>query len=94
MCLLQIYIDSKLKDHIVDALLERSLNNFYYTDCNKYAAIDLLLSEREQVSGRKEYGSLCLFVKYDVAIELSEFFHQIYGKEDVNCFVFRGIERL
>lgn len=46
MCLLQIYIDSKLKDHIVDALLERSLNNFYYTDCNKYAAIDLLLSER------------------------------------------------
>ncbi len=94
MVLLQIYADSRLKDHIIDAFLERNINNFYYVDCARYAAINLLLSEREQVSGRKDSGSFSLFVDYDKAVELSEILYSKFGKDDIVCFIMQGVERM
>ncbi len=94
MVWLQIYADSRLKDSIVDAFLERKINNFYYADCARYAAINLLLSEREQVSGRKDSGSFSLFVDYDMAVELSEILYSKFGEDDVECFVVKDVEKL
>lgn len=88
---LQIYADSKLKDHIVDALLERRLNDFYYSSCDKYALRDLLISQREQVSGRKQYGRFDLYIDYDRAVELVEYFYTKYGKDDITCYMLQNI---
>lgn len=89
---LQIYADIKLKDHIVDALLEQRFNDFYYEDCDKYAVRNLLISQREQVSGRKEYGKFSLFIDYDSAVELVDYFHAQYGKDAVKCYMIQNIE--
>ncbi len=89
-----MYADRKLKDHIVDDLLTRGFNDFYYTGCNKYAARNLLLSQREQVSGRKDYGQFSLFVDYDRAIELSEYFYGTYGRESIHCFLIQNIDSI
>ncbi len=89
---LQIYADIKLKDHIVDSLLERRLNDFYYTHCDKYAARNLLISSREQVSGRKQYGRFEIFIDYDRAVEIVEYFYGQYGRDNVSCFMIQSVE--
>ncbi len=54
MLALEIYIDICLKDALIDYLFEKGFDDFFYVECYKYAASSLLLSQKEQVSGRKD----------------------------------------
>ncbi|CCB80255.1 hypothetical protein HBZC1_12690 [Helicobacter bizzozeronii CIII-1] len=63
MVILEVYADMKLKDMIVDHLLEHGHDYFYFFECFEYAAISLLKSEKEQVSGRKDYGLFKLYLE-------------------------------
>lgn len=87
MCNIQIYFDLRLKDHIVDFLLEQNLNDFYYIQCDRYAAVNLLYSESEQVSGKKMYGLISIFVTREYATEISLAMYEKYGKEDLRCYI-------
>ncbi len=66
-------------------------NDFYYSPCDKYALRDLLISQREQVSGRKQYGRFDLYIDYDRAVELVEYFYTKYGKDDITCYMLQNI---
>ena len=94
MCVLEIYAETRLKDDIIDILLERRLNDFFYFVCDKYAARTLLQTTREQVSGRKEYGVFKLFVDYDTADELSHIMYKEYERDGVRCYLFDGIKEM
>lgn len=61
--MLEIYVEADLKDKIVDLFLEKGLDNFYCFYAQRYAAKDLLVSEQEKVSGRKEYVMFKVFAK-------------------------------
>lgn len=62
MLALEIYIDICLKDALIDYLFEKGFDDFFYVECYKYAAYSLLLSQKEQVSGRKDYAKFKLFL--------------------------------
>ena len=94
MCLLEIYAEVRLKDDIVDMLLERRLNDFFYFVCDKYASRTLLQTSREQVSGRKEYGVFRVFVDYDSADELSRTMYKKYQREGVRCYLMDNIKEM
>lgn len=94
MCVFEIYADIRLKDAIVDMLLERRLNDFFYFVCDKYASRTLLQTSREQVSGRKEYGVFRLFVDYDSADELSRVIYEEYEREGVRCYMLEGVKEV
>ncbi|PAF41777.1 DUF3240 family protein [Helicobacter sp. 11S02596-1] len=94
MVLLEIYADAKLKDGIIDKLFEDGFDDFYYFECYKYAASSLLLSEKEQVSGRKDYGVFKIFVPSDVAKNVAEMIYGLFGKNDIRIFVYASPQAL
>lgn len=53
--MLEIFLDAELKNKVVDLLLENDVNDFYCFEGYRYASKELLLSEKEKVSGKKEY---------------------------------------
>ncbi|MCE3036892.1 DUF3240 family protein [Helicobacter sp. faydin-H20] len=61
--MLEIYLEAELKDKIVDLFLEKGLDNFYCFEVQRYATKDLLVSEKEKVSGRKDYVMIKVFAK-------------------------------
>ncbi|PAF51959.1 DUF3240 family protein [Helicobacter sp. 13S00477-4] len=91
MILLEIYSDVKLKDSIVDMLLEEGFDDFYYLDCNKYAATSLLLSEKEQVSGRKDYGLFRIFTQEEIGRALGKKIYSHFGREEIRIIFLAGI---
>ncbi|PAF47700.1 hypothetical protein BKH41_07375 [Helicobacter sp. 12S02232-10] len=94
MALLEIYADTKLKDGIVDRLLEDGFDDFYYFECYKYAATSLLLSEKEQVSGRKDYGLFKMFVADAVGLSLAERIYELFGKTEVRILFYPAPKEL
>ncbi|AFI06336.1 DUF3240 family protein [Helicobacter cetorum] len=72
MCALEIYIDLRLKDALIDYLFEKGFDDFFYMECYKYATSSLLLSEKEQVSGRKDYAKFKLFLSDEMTLALSQ----------------------
>ncbi len=61
--MLEIYLDMDLKNKLVDLLLIHEIDDFYCFECFKYASKDLLKSDKEQVSGRKEYILFRIFLQ-------------------------------
>lgn len=85
--LVEIYADLKLKDSIVDELFEQGFDDFYFFECYQYATTSLLLSEKEQVSGRKDYSLFRLYLDREVAKSLTQKIKNTFGK-DVQIFHF------
>ncbi|PAF46669.1 hypothetical protein BKH46_06785 [Helicobacter sp. 12S02634-8] len=91
MVLLEIYADAQLKDGLVDRLLEDGFDDFYYIECHQYAATSLLLSEKEQVSGRKEYGIFKIFAPEATARTLAQKIYTHFGTEGLKIFIHLSI---
>ncbi|WP_163565036.1 DUF3240 family protein [Helicobacter suis] len=81
MVLVEMYVDLKLKDIIVDHLFEHGYEDFYFFECFKYATSSLLTSEKEQVSGRKDYGLFKIFLEEQEASILLEQVQSLFKKE-------------
>ncbi len=57
-----VYFRADIKDSLVDFLLENGIEEFYYFDCKRYSLSSFLKSDKEQVSGRMEFGLFKFFV--------------------------------
>lgn len=57
-----IYFPNEFKDSMVDTLLELGFDDFFYFRCSKYASSSMLISAKEQVSARKDYGNFRIFI--------------------------------
>ncbi|MDO7253291.1 DUF3240 family protein [Helicobacter cappadocius] len=94
MKLIEVYIDEQYKDNLVDLLLEDGFDDFYYFSCHKYAATSMLLSEKEQVSGRKDYGVFRLFVQEDISILLIQKLQKIFNKDQMRIVSYSSLSEI
>jgi hypothetical protein len=58
---LEIYCSLASKDSVVDCLLARGIEDFYFFPCSRYGAGSFLVSAEEQVSARAKFGVFRLF---------------------------------
>ncbi|CRF41508.1 DUF3240 family protein [Helicobacter ailurogastricus] len=77
MVLVEIYADLAIKDMIVDHLFAHGHEDFYFGECFEYATSTLLKSEKEQVSGRKDYGLFKLYLEEERAQVLAKQIHAL-----------------
>lgn len=68
---MDIYFEMGNKDILVDFLLAKGYDDFYFFPCSHYGAGAFLISVQEQVSARREFGLFRLFVKSEDVITLS-----------------------
>ncbi|OOQ34124.1 hypothetical protein B0X53_07305 [Helicobacter pylori] len=55
-------------------------------ECYKYAASSLLLSQKEQVSGRKDYAKFKLFLSDEIALSLAKDLKNQFASKDMKLF--------
>lgn len=78
---LDIYFEMENKDLLVDFLLAKGYDDFYFFPCSRYGAGEFLISAEEQVSARREFGLFRLFVKEGETLTLSAAIkHELKGK--------------
>jgi len=68
---MEIYFEMGSKDTLVDFLLAKGYDDFYFFPCSHYGAGAFLISAEEQVSARREFGLFRLFVKSEEITALS-----------------------
>lgn len=61
--ILDIYFAIETKDILVDFLLEKGYDDFYFFTCNRYSSASFLISAQEQVSARRSFGLFRLFIQ-------------------------------
>lgn len=66
---MEIYFEMGNKDALVDLLLARGYDDFYFFQCSRYGAGSFLISAQEQVSARRKFGMFRLFIQSE-AIEV------------------------
>lgn len=62
MKMLDIYFAMESKDLLVDFLLEKGYDDFYFFTCSRYSAGSFLISPQEQVSARRAFGLFRIFI--------------------------------
>ncbi|GAA7264297.1 hypothetical protein ID0481_04200 [Helicobacter pylori] len=55
-------------------------------ECYKYAASSLLLSQKEQVSGHKDYAKFKLFLSDGIALSLAKALKNQFASKDMKLF--------
>lgn len=60
--MLDIYFTMENKDLLVDFLLEKGYDDFYFFTCSRYSAESFLISAQEQVSARRAFGLFRIFI--------------------------------
>lgn len=68
---MDIYFEMGTKDALVDFLLAKGHDDFYFIQCSRYSAGAFLVSIEEQLSARREFGLFRLFLDEERAKELS-----------------------
>lgn len=68
---MEIYFEMGHKDALVDFLLAKGYDDFYFFPCSRYGAGAFLTSVQEQVSARREFGMFRLFVENETIADLS-----------------------
>lgn len=81
-----IYFKADIKDSLVDFLLENGVGEFYYFDCKRYSLSSFLKSEKEQVSGRMEFGLFKFFVDSENFQPFLERIKREFGDGSVKIF--------
>lgn len=94
MELIEIYADEQYKDGLVDMLLEDGFDDFYYFSCHKYGATSMLLSEKEQVSGRKDFGLFRLFLDESVAILVIEKLKERFSEDKIRIISYPSLREM
>lgn len=78
---MDIYFEMENKDTLVDFLLAKGYDDFYFFRCSHYGAGAFLISPEEQVSARREFGLFRLFVNIEETTPLSlAIKHELRGK--------------
>ncbi|MFZ5374891.1 MAG: DUF3240 domain-containing protein [Campylobacterota bacterium] len=90
---LDIYFEMGVKDALVDFLLSRGYDDFYFFRCNRYLAGAFLISAEEQVSARREYGLFRLFLEAEAAQTLADDVKSSLKNKSIKIFA-RGFEEL
>jgi hypothetical protein len=67
---LEIYCSLASKDGVVDFLLARGIEDFYFFPCSRYGAGSFLISAEEQVSARAKFGVFRLFAEEQDTLKL------------------------
>lgn len=83
--ILNIYFKIEYKDMIVDSLLDDEFDNFYYFDCKKYDT-KRLLTAKEKVTGRIDYGKLEVLVDSYNKDRLTNKLYSMIGKTDLKIY--------
>lgn len=68
---MEIYFEMGHKDALVDFLLAKGYDDFYFFPCSRYGAGAFLISVQEQVSARRKFGMFRLFIQSDAIGALS-----------------------
>ncbi len=90
---MDIYFKADIKDMLVDFLFESDMEEFYFFDCKRYSAASFLISDKEQVSGRADFGMFRIFLDEQI---FEAFLAKIKSKfKDENIKIFQtGIAEL
>ncbi|PAF53189.1 hypothetical protein BKH42_07260 [Helicobacter sp. 13S00482-2] len=94
MRLIEIYISEQHKDTLVDLFLEDGFDDFYYFSCYQYAASSMLLSEKEQVSGRKDYGIFRIFIQDSTTPTFIQKLKAIFSKDQMRIITYFPLSEL
>ncbi|AFI04324.1 DUF3240 family protein [Helicobacter cetorum] len=86
MLALELFVEVYLKDTIIDFLFAQGFDDFFCTPCHKYASPSELLSQKEQVSGCKDYAKFRLFLADNVALELSQALRDKFTSKGIKLF--------
>ncbi|WP_104747672.1 DUF3240 family protein [Helicobacter cetorum] len=86
MVALEVYTDIGSKDTLIDFLFEQGFDDFFCIPCHKYASPSKLLSEKEQVSGCKDYTKVRLFLQEEEAIRLGKAMRERFVSKDIRLF--------
>lgn len=84
---LDIYFEIGQKDTLVDFLLSKGYDDFYFFPCSRYSAGALLINAQEQVSARREYGLFRLFLHADAAQTLADDIKSSLKNKSIKIFV-------
>lgn len=87
-----IYFDISIKDELVDFLLASGHDDFYFFACSKYSAASFLVSAKEQVTGRKEYGLFRLFLEENETFLLSGKIKTELNEKSIKIFSYKTSE--
>lgn len=90
---LDIYFEIGSKDALVDFLLSKGYDDFYFFPCSRYSAGALLTNAQEQVSARREYGLFRLFLEAEAAQTLADDVKSSLKNKSIKIFA-RGFEEL
>lgn len=82
--MLDLYMRSEIKDNVIDLLLKNGYDDFFFIETKKYAAINMLLSDEEQVSGRQNYANLRIYLNDSTANSLASLIKEAFS--DVRVF--------
>lgn len=86
---LDIYFEMGVKDALVDFLLSRGYDDFYFFRCNRYSAGAFLISAEEQVSARREFGLFRLFLEEQDADALASDIKSTLRDKSIKIFAHR-----
>lgn len=89
---MDIYCAISHKDALVDLLLEKGYDDFYFFPCNRYGAGILLTSLKEQVSARRDFAMFRLYLDVSEAPLLSENVKQTLKDPTVKIFLNEATE--
>lgn len=90
---LDCYFERESKDLLVDFLLSKGYNDFYFFDCSRYGAGSFLVSLKEQVTARAQWGLFRLFLGEEDPRALVDAMKELLPKEAVKIFLHEADER-
>ncbi|MFZ2967819.1 MAG: DUF3240 family protein [Sulfuricurvum sp.] len=90
---LDCYFEGESKDLLVDFLLSKGYNDFYFFDCSRYGAGSFLVSLKEQVTARAKWGLFRLFLAEEDPTALVEGIKKVIPQGAVKIFLHEADER-
>ncbi|MDP3266293.1 MAG: DUF3240 family protein [Sulfuricurvum sp.] len=90
---MDIYFEITHKDTLVDFLLAEGYNDFYFFACNRYGVGAFLISAKEQVSARADFGVFKLFLVQENIMSLSSSIKQNLHGKNIKMYTY-GVSEL
>ncbi len=89
---LNLYFELESKDLLVDFLLSKGYNDFYFFECSRYGAGSFLVSLKEQVTARAQWGLFRLFLSGEDPHELAQAIKQVIHSSALKIFLHEADE--
>jgi hypothetical protein len=89
---LDCYFELESKDILVDFLLSKGYNDFYFFECSRYGAGSFLVSLKEQVTARAKWGLFRLFLGDEDPKKLIEAIKKVIHSSALKIFLHEANE--